>query len=104
MEVGMTPDDEIPDEDTVIDQVLDGGPRASELELMIDALRQKRRATMREADRAVTATERFKLEAKVAELDIQIRALREEAAITKFVEDSVRVTLHKPADPLEEDY
>ena len=88
-------DDDVPDEETVIDGVLGANPRASDLQLMIAALEQRRAAFKRQSERTTEASERTKLAAKLAELDTQIKALRDEEAITRFVEDSVRVTLHK---------
>lgn len=91
-------DDDIPDEESTIDAVLGENPRARELRLMIAALEQRRAAFQRESERTNEKGERAKLTAKLAELDTQIQALRDEEAITTFVENSVRVTLHKP-DP-----
>src|SRR5579862_1171265 len=89
-------DSEPVDEDTAIESVLGENPRASELAGMISALEQKRRAMLSETKKSVMASERFKLEGKLAEIDMQLKVLRDEEAITTFVENSVRVTLSKP--------
>jgi hypothetical protein len=45
------------------------------------------------------------MEARLAEMSIQLEALRQEAAITTFVENSVRVTINKaPSAPDEDDF
>jgi len=87
---------EMPDEDAAIESVLGANPRASELHAMIEALVLRRRAVLREAERSISANERIKLESKLAEIEMQLKTLREEEAITTFVENSVRVTLSRP--------
>ena len=88
--------DDVPDAESAIDSVLGDNPRASELHQLIAALAQRRAAVLKEADKSVSAGERIKLEAKIAELDMQLKVLRDEEAITTFVENSVRVTVNKP--------
>jgi hypothetical protein len=88
--------DEVPDAEAAIDSVLGDNPRASELQQLIAALDQRRAAVLREADRSVSAGERIKLEAKLAEINMQLKVLREEEAITTFVENSVRATIRNP--------
>src|SRR5579871_4780260 len=90
-------EDEIPDEEAVIDEFLGEHPRARELRQMRAALEQRRKAAQREWERATGERERASLKSKIGELERQIEALRQEEAITTFVEDSVRVTLHKPS-------
>ena len=91
-------EDEIaPNEDEVIDEVLGENPRARELRLMRTALEQRRAAFQRDRDQASDPQEQARLDARIAEMDKQIDVLRREEAITTFVEDSVRVTLHKPS-------
>ena len=90
-------DEDIPDEDQVIEEFLGENPRARELRLMRGALEHRRESLQRERSRTQDVRERAKLDAKLAELEKQIDALRNEEAITDFVEASVRVTLHKPA-------
>ena len=90
-------EDEPIDEEVVIESVLGENSRARELRLMRNALVQRRMAFQADLARAKTDKERATLTAKVAELRKQIAALRQEEAISAFVEDSVRVTLHKPS-------
>lgn len=94
----------VPDEEEVIDEVLGENPRARELRLMRTALKQRRTGFQRERDRAKDEEERAKLSARIAEMDRQIEVIRQEEAITTFVEDSVRVTLHKPSPEDMEEY
>lgn len=96
-------DEEMPDENTAIESVLGDNPRATELQAMISALETRKRAVLREADRSRFASERIKLEAKLGEIDIQLKALREELAITTFVENSVRVTISRNPNVMDDD-
>jgi hypothetical protein len=80
-----------------IDEVLQGKPRASELEAMIAALEMRRDTFQRERDSAENADDRKGWEVRLRETESQIATLREELAITEFVENSVRVTINKPS-------
>jgi len=91
-------EDELPDEEQIIEDVLGENPRARELRLMRAALEQRRDAFLRDREKATDDRERSSLGIKVAELNRQIAALRQEEAITTFVEDSVRVTTRKPSE------
>jgi hypothetical protein len=95
--------DELPDAESAIDSVLGDNPRAIELHQLITALTQRRSAVLKEADKSNSAAERIKLEAKLAEMDMQIKVLREEEAITTFVENSVRATIRNPPSAHRED-
>ncbi len=75
-----------------IDEFLDGKPRARELAEMVSALEVRRETLQRELDAATDAARRKEWAYRIAEVDRQIRILREEQAITGFVEDSIRVT------------
>ncbi len=83
-------------EDQAIESVLGENPRATELQSMIEAVLSRKAAVLREAEQTDSGSVRFKLEAKAAELAMQLKVLRDEEAITSFVENSVRVTLSKP--------
>ncbi len=85
-----------PDAEQAIDDILGENPRSRELRLMRQALEQRRSAFQKDAALAKTDKDRTALAAKVSELEKQIAALKQEEAITTFVEDSVRVTIHKP--------
>jgi hypothetical protein len=78
-----------------IDEALAGRPRAEELAEMIAALEVRRETFQRERDAAAPA-ERETWEARMREAERQIEVLREEQAITEFVENSVRVTVNRP--------
>jgi hypothetical protein len=86
-----------PDEETIIEEFLGENPRARDLRRMRTALEQRASMFRRERARVTDEKERAGLDAKIAELEKQIAAVRQEEAITTFVEDSVRVTLHKPS-------
>ena len=90
-------DSEIGNEEQVIDAFLGEKPRARDLRLMRNALEQLRDAFRRDRDRATDDSARAGLAAKIKELNTQIDAIHQEEAITTFVEDSVRVALHKPS-------
>lgn len=87
----------LPEEDDVIEEVLGENPRARDLRLMRVALEQRYNSIREEQRRSLEERERTQITARLRELQIQIAALRREEAITTFVEDSVRVTLHKPS-------
>ena len=76
-----------------LDEALGEEPRSAELRQMKAALLERRAALVHELDLAEGAATREKLRRALTELDEQIAILGEEAEITKFVEDSVRVTL-----------
>lgn len=80
-----------------IEEVLQGKPRARELEMMISALEIRRDTFRRERDSTDDPDNRREWEARLQETESQIATLREELAITEFVENSVRVTLNKPS-------
>ena len=97
-------DNTLPDEEQVIDEFLGEKPRARDLRRMRTALEQRRETFRQDRERAADANERAGLTAKIKEIDRQIAAIRQEEAITAFVEDSVRVTLHRPSrDDLDEE-
>ena len=77
-----------------IDEFLEDNPRAAELAEMIAALEVRRRTFEREL-MAATDERKKEWEAKLREVDKQIKVLQEERAITSFVEDSIRVTVNK---------
>ena len=78
----------------VIDEFLEGGPRAEDLAQMVQALQSRRRAFVLERD-AAPPDQRRQWEEAIREIDEQIRVLREEEAITRFVEHSIRATINR---------
>jgi hypothetical protein len=83
--------------DDVIDDVLGENPRASQLRLMRGALEGRRAALRAELERTTEEPDRTRLQNKIKTLDRQIEALRQEEAISEFVETSVKVTLTRSA-------
>lgn len=80
------------DDEAAVRQFLGDRPAADELREWEQTLADRLRAF--EADRKKEpAGFPSPLDNKIAQLKRQIQALREEAAVTEFVEDSVRVTL-----------
>lgn len=95
---------ELSEEDQAIAEVLGDNPRAQELKTMRGALEQRRNGIRRDREQSQDKAEQTRLQAKIQELDRQIAALKQEESITRFVESSVRVTLHQSAgDEFDED-
>lgn len=78
--------------ETALEDALGEDSRAVELRQMQAALQHRRELIVRELD-IVEEAERGRLNGVLATLDEQIAILAEEAQITKFIEDSVRVGL-----------
>lgn len=75
----------VPNEDAIVEEFLEGSPRAQKWGELRQALEDRLQAAQAEGN-----------EAKLTQLREQIAALAQEEAITRFVEDSVRVTLVRP--------
>ena len=86
-----------------IDQVLGGDPRADQLAEMIAALEVRRDTFARERESAQNADERKEWAKRMREVEKQIDILRQEMAITDFVEKSVRVTVNRPRLDIDEE-
>ena len=84
------------DVEQAIEEILEGKPRAEELAEMIAALEERRATFQREHDDATDEARRKERAARLKEVDKQIALLREEQAITDFVERSVRVAANRP--------
>jgi hypothetical protein len=80
------------DEERAIEQFLGDRPRADDLARMRQTLLDRRRRLAAEREDAGPEA-RAALQSRMAALDQQIAALEQEELITRFVEDSVRVTL-----------
>lgn len=80
-------------EEAVVDSFMEGSVRASRLGELCDALRLRIRALREEIKRTPPSPARQTLEDRFAEARKQLAILRQEQAISQFVEDSVRVTL-----------
>ena len=79
-------------EQEAIQDFLGERPGAAELRDWLTTL-EHRVAALEEERRIARPESRVGLDRKLTQLRKQVAALREEAAITEFVEDSVRVTL-----------
>jgi hypothetical protein len=79
------------DLDGAIDEALGGGPRADEIATMVAALEQRR--SLVAAERPDEADARADQRRRLQDLDRQIGVLREDMAISSFVEGSVRVAV-----------
>ena len=75
----------IGDTDSIIEEFLDGAPRAETWGKLHEALALRLEAARHEGDTA-----------RIEQLEQQVAALAQEEAITRFVEDSVRVALVRP--------
>lgn len=84
------------DEEAIIEQVLGESPRANELRLLRQTLESRREVLRRELAQTTDEKERDRSAARLREIAKQIAVLKEEEAVTEFVEKSVRFTLHKP--------
>jgi hypothetical protein len=80
------------EEERAIQEFLGDRPRAEDLARMRQTLLDRRRRLSAERDEAAPEA-RALLQSRLASLDQQIAALEQEELITRFVEDSVRVTL-----------
>jgi len=84
-------------EDTVIEDFLEGHPRANQWREMRETLQARLVNALADRDAALPGSrEKTAAERKVRELREQVEALRTEEAVTQFVEDSVRATLSRP--------
>ena len=80
------------EERDTIQQFLEGRPEAAQWREWRETLAGRLEALERERARA-TGPAAVALDARLKQLRKQVSALREEEAVTQFVEDSVRVTL-----------
>ena len=80
------------DEERIVREFLGDRPDAAQLTEWVAALNDRLGRLQAELSRP-SPEDRTALEAQVKRLKRQIAALEEEAAITQFVQDSVRVTL-----------
>lgn len=84
-------------DDQVIEEFLEGQPRAETWRSLRETLAVRLADTRAERDALpADAARRAGLERKIAELRTQVAALAQEEAVTQFVEESVRATLARP--------
>lgn len=91
---------ENPFEDQVIEEFLEGQPRADEWKELTAALNGRLKDALEHRD-ALPSDDprRADWEARITELRDQVAALATEAAIAEFVEDSVRMSLTRTRQP-----
>jgi len=81
----------------VIEEFLEGQPRAQTWRELKDALQTRLDAAKEQRELTKEGSpDREAIEERIAELRQQIYALAEEEAVTQFVEDSVRSSLSRP--------
>ena len=78
-----------------IEEFLEDKPRAAELAEMVAALEVRRETFKRELKAAPDEGRKKEWTAKIREVDKQIKILREEQAITGFVENTIKVTVNR---------
>jgi hypothetical protein len=76
-----------------LDEALDGGPRTSQIEGFADALEFRLQVYIQERDASTRPEEIAALNQQIAETKKRLRTLKEEMAVTGFVERSVRQTI-----------
>jgi hypothetical protein len=91
------------DTENAIDEALEGKPRSGELAEMISALELRRQTFERERKAAAEEEQRKSWTQRINEVDRQIQLLRQEMAITDFVERSVRVAASRPRTHLDDE-
>jgi hypothetical protein len=80
------------EEQTTINEFLSGKPSSAQLREWRETLLQRSKR-LREELKQADPSQAPALRSRLGEMERQIAALEEEALITEFVEDSVRVTL-----------
>lgn len=97
---GGMPDDE------VVEEFMKGNLRADQFQDLCDALKLRIRNMADLLERTSNPAERTDLEKRIKQARMQLSVLRQEQAISQFVEDSLRVTLKNDAanpDPEDEE-
>jgi hypothetical protein len=85
------------DQDQVIEEFLEGKPRADTWRELRETLQARLQDAVAARDTAAPDDpRRAALERKVREMKEQVAALAQEEAVTRFVEDSVRASLSRP--------
>jgi len=87
-----------------IDVALEGAPRAEQLTVLADTLRERRAGFARELEATQDEAKKRELRKRLAEMDKQIAGLEEQRAVSQFVEFSVRASALRPEqEPAAED-
>jgi hypothetical protein len=88
------------DSDAVIADVLGDTPRAAYWRDLRLTLAERLKVATQERDTLPPSSpERSALEKRIEELRHQVHVLATEEAVTQFVEDSIRASLHRPTVP-----
>lgn len=82
--------------DQAIDVALEGAPRAAQLGEMLETLRDRRDAMVRDLRAEKDAAKQREISRRIKELDRQIQSLSEQRAVSHFVEMSVRASANRP--------
>ena len=91
------------DTEKAIDEALEGKPRSGEFAEMVAALEVRRETFERERAGATTDEARKQWAQRLKEVDRQIEMLRQEMAITDFVERSVRSAISRPRPVMDDE-
>ncbi|MDE2126184.1 MAG: hypothetical protein KGJ62_06315 [Armatimonadetes bacterium] len=84
------------DEEALVDEVLGTNPRAAEIAGWREVLEQRLAGLQTELAQALDASAQKLWRRRISELRGQIAIAAQEEAISRFVENSVRVALHRP--------
>jgi hypothetical protein len=82
---------------------MDGSPRASHLIELCEALQIRIRFMRKQVAEMAACPDRDDLIRRIGSARMHLGALHQELAIARFVEDSVRVTLHQERPNLDDD-
>ncbi|HLI49924.1 MAG TPA: hypothetical protein VKV18_14735 [Chthonomonas sp.] len=85
------------EEEQAVEQALGDNPRATELQELRHVLEERLKALQADLVATHEPEQRRALQAQVNELKRQIRVLKQEEAISDFVERSVRVSARRAA-------
>ena len=91
------------DMDEIIEAFMEGDTRAAELRAMRDALEVRLKALKAERPIVADIDDALALERRIRQVREQIAALKQEEAVSQFVEDSLRVSLSRPMTKREQD-
>ena len=84
------------DEEALVDEVLGANPRAAEIAGWREELEKRLAGFRRELDQAHDPAAQKLWRRRIEELRAHIAVAAQEEAISRFVENSVRVALHRP--------
>lgn len=85
------------EEEAAVKEALGDNPRAQELRDLRLVLEQRLQTLLLDYRNSVDADEKRALQSQITELKRQIRVLKQEEAISEFVERSVRVSARRAA-------